>query len=47
MKSRILSAVLVRKVFNDLYRQYGITTKIPAFIPQKRIREQSLQPRLI
>jgi DNA repair photolyase len=35
------------KVFNDLCREYGIATKMPVFIPQKRVREQSLQPRLL
>ncbi len=35
------------KVFNDLCREVGIATKMPVFIPQKRVREQSLQPRLL
>jgi len=35
------------KVFNDLCREYWIATKMPVFIPQKRVCEQSLQPRLL
>ncbi len=35
------------RVFNDLCREMGIATKMPVFIPQKRIREQGLQPRLL
>jgi hypothetical protein len=35
MKSRILSAFLIRKAFNNLCRQYGIATKMPVFIPPK------------
>ncbi len=35
------------KVFNDLCREVGIATKMPVFTPQKRVREQSLQPRLL
>ena len=34
-------------VFNDLCREYGIATKMPVFLPQKRLREESLQPRLL
>jgi len=34
-------------VFNDLCRGFGIATKMPVFQPQKRLREQSLQPRLL
>jgi len=33
-------------LFSDLCREFGIETKIPVFIPQKRLREQSLQPNL-
>jgi DNA repair photolyase len=33
-------------MFNDLCREYGIATKMPVFMPQKRVREQSLQARL-
>ena len=35
------------KGFTDLCREVGLVTKIPAFAPQKRIREQDLQPRLL
>jgi DNA repair photolyase len=34
-------------VFTDLCRDYGIPTRMPVFIPQKRVHEQSLQPRLL
>jgi DNA repair photolyase len=34
------------EVFKNLCKGYGMATKIPVFTPQKRIREQSLQPRL-
>jgi DNA repair photolyase len=37
----------LRKVFNDLCQECGIATKMPVFNPQKRFREQRLQPRLI
>ncbi len=37
----------LRKIFNDLCEEYGIATKMPVFTPQKRVREQSLQPRLL
>ena len=35
------------KVFYDLCGKYGITTKMPIFIPQKHLRAQSFQPRLL
>jgi len=35
------------KVFKDICHGYGIPTKMPVFIPQKRLREESLQPRLL
>ena len=34
------------KVFNDVCREYGIATKMPVFVPQKRIREERNQLRL-
>jgi hypothetical protein len=36
----------LEQAFTKLCRQYGITTKMPIFTPQKRIREESRQPRL-
>ena len=35
------------KVFNDQCREVGMATKMPVFIPQKRVRERNLQPRLL
>jgi DNA repair photolyase len=37
----------LRKLLNDLCREYGIATKIPVFTPQKRFHELGLQPRLL
>jgi DNA repair photolyase len=37
----------LKKVLNDLCRKYGIVTKMPVFVPQRRVREQSIQPRLL
>jgi DNA repair photolyase len=34
-------------IFHDLCREYGIPTRMPVFIPQKRLRDESLQPRLL
>jgi DNA repair photolyase len=36
----------LEKVFIELCRQYGITTKMPVFTPQRRIYEENNQPRL-
>jgi DNA repair photolyase len=36
----------LEKAFTGLCQQYGIATKMPVFIPQKRIRAASNQPRL-
>jgi DNA repair photolyase len=36
----------LQKVFNDLCLEYGIATKMPVFLPQKRIRKLNLQPQL-
>jgi len=41
------NAARLGKVFNDLCRGYGIATKMPVFLPQKRLRDESLQPRLL
>jgi DNA repair photolyase len=35
------------KVFNDLCQEYGIATKMPVFLPQKRFPKLDLQPRLL
>ncbi len=35
------------QLFAELCEKYGVATRMPVFIPQKRIREQSLQPRLL
>lgn len=37
----------LEKVFIDLCQEVGIAMKMPVFIPQKHIREQGLQPRLL
>ena len=37
----------LENMFNALCLEYGIAKKMPVFIPQKRLREQSLQPRLL
>jgi DNA repair photolyase len=42
----VQNAGKLAKVFNDLCGEFGIATKMPVFLPQKRLREPSLQPRL-
>jgi DNA repair photolyase len=37
----------LEKVFHDLCREHGIATRIPAFPPQKRLKHEQLQPRLL
>jgi DNA repair photolyase len=37
----------LEKVFHDLCREHGLATRIPTFPPQKRLKHEQLQPRLL